>query len=104
MSDKLYKATAYLDDQVIAKTDAAVFLEGNYYFPKEDVSLDYFGESSRTYTCPWKGLANYKHLQVDGKVVEDAAWTYQTPSKAAEEIAGHLAFDQSLGIRVVAEV
>jgi uncharacterized protein (DUF427 family) len=29
---------------------------------------------------------------VDGKKNEDAAWYYPTPKKAAEQIAGHIAF------------
>ena len=68
------------------------------YFPPESVRWEYLAES-RTHTrCPWKGLANYYDIVVDGKTNRDGAWYYPGPSPAAAEIKGHVAFWH--GVRV----
>lgn len=77
---------------VIAESDQTIELEGNHYFPPARVHRDYLAES-RTHTrCPWKGLASYYDIVVDGKVNRDAAWYYPAPSPAAADIKDHVAF------------
>jgi uncharacterized protein (DUF427 family) len=50
-------------------------------------------EASDTRTnCPWKGVASYKSLVVDGKLNPDAVWYYPDPKPAAAEIKGRYAF------------
>jgi uncharacterized protein (DUF427 family) len=41
---------------------------------------------------PWKGLANYYHIEVNGEVNNDAAWYYPEPKDAARHIKDHVAF------------
>jgi len=43
-------------------------------------------------TCPWKGVASYSDLVVDGKENRNAAWYYPEPKDAAENITGYVAF------------
>jgi uncharacterized protein (DUF427 family) len=43
-------------------------------------------------TCPWKGLASYHDVVVDGKLNHDAAWYYPEPKEAAANIKGRIAF------------
>lgn len=77
---------------VIAKSDDTRVVEGNHYFPPEDVDQSVLKESDHRTTCPWKGEASYYHIEVDGQVNEDAAWTYPEPKDEASEIEGHIAF------------
>jgi uncharacterized protein (DUF427 family) len=42
--------------------------------------------------CPYKGDASYFSIVADGKTIENAIWTYETPFPAMAEISGHLAF------------
>jgi uncharacterized protein (DUF427 family) len=42
--------------------------------------------------CPYKGDAAYFTLAADGRVSENAIWTYESPFPAVRAIAGHLAF------------
>ena len=42
--------------------------------------------------CSYKGDANYFSVVTDGKTLENAIWTYETPFPAMAEISGHLAF------------
>lgn len=77
---------------VVAESDDTVIVEGNHYFPIDSVNADYLVESDHTTVCPWKGRASYYSLNVDGKVNDNAAWYYPTPSSAASKIAGRVAF------------
>ncbi len=49
-------------------------------------------DSATTSNCPWKGVASYKTLVVDGKRNVDAVWYYPDPKSAAAEIKGRYAF------------
>jgi len=76
----------------IAKSDRTVEVEGNAYFPKEDVQMDYFEQSDHQSRCPWKGEASYYHVVVDGERNENAAWYYPAPFEKAQRIKDHIAF------------
>ena len=77
---------------VLAESDDTVVVEGNHYFPPESLNRDFFAESSRTSTCPWKGVASYYDVVVDGETNAAAAWYYPEPKSAAQEIEGRVAF------------
>jgi uncharacterized protein (DUF427 family) len=77
---------------VLAESDRTVVVEGNHYFPDEDVRSELFEPSATRTVCPWKGTASYRSVTVDGKRNDDAAWYYPEPKEAAAEIAGHTAF------------
>jgi hypothetical protein len=53
---------------VIAQSDATVMVEGNHYFPPDAVDRRYLQASDRTSVCPWKGVASYYDVVVDGQV------------------------------------
>ncbi len=76
----------------LAESNATVVVEGNHYFPRDSVKKEFFRESDTRTTCPWKGLASYYDVVVDGKVNKDAAWYYPEPSEAAQNIKGCVAF------------
>ncbi|MGO6875516.1 DUF427 domain-containing protein [Rhizobium ruizarguesonis] len=59
--------------------------------PPDSVRKDYLRPSSTTSRCPWKGMAAYYSLEVNGKTNRDAVWYYADPSAAAD-IKGYLAF------------
>lgn len=84
---------------VLAESDATVNLEGNHYFPADSLSREYFVKSGRKSVCPWKGLASYYTIEVDGERNDGAAWTYRHPSPLARKIKDHVAFWQ--GVEVV---
>ena len=83
---------ATFNGQTIAQSDDIVTVEGNAYFPPESVRAEFLKDSDAHTTCPWKGLASYKSVLVDGKEAKDAAWFYPEPKDAAREIAGRYAF------------
>jgi len=82
---------------VIADTTGALTLkEANYpavnYVPRADTNMALLARTERLTHCPYKGDANYFSIVADGKTIDNAIWTYETPFPAMEEISGHLAF------------
>ncbi len=83
---------AIWNGQIIAESDDTVIVENNHYFPINSVKHEFFQESSLRTTCPWKGVASYYSINVDGKINENAAWFYPVTSDAAKPIEGMVAF------------
>lgn len=86
--------TATWNGAVIAQatSDQVQIVENNVYFPLSAVAPEYLRASGHQTTCPWKGIASYYDLVVDGKVNDNAAWYYPEPKAEARQIAGHVAF------------
>lgn len=77
---------------IIAESDDVVNVEGNKYFPLNSINKDYFKESNTHTTCPWKGVASYYSVEVNGEVNQDAAWYYPEAKHAAKNIENYVAF------------
>ncbi len=83
---------------VLAQSERTVTIEGNHYFPIEDVDREFLSPSATRTRCPWKGMASYYTVIANGQGLADAAWYYPSPSAAAAQITGHVAFWR--GVRV----
>ncbi len=90
---------AIWNGKVLAESDATVVVEGNHYFPPEAIHKEYFQPSDTHTTCPWKGLASYYDVVVDGKVNKDAAWYYPDPKPAAKQIKDRVAFWKGVDVK-----
>ncbi len=90
---------AVFNGTVIAESDETVVVEGNHYFPIESANSDYFQPSGTHTVCPWKGIASYYTVSVDGQDATDAAWYYPTPSDAAKQITDRVAFWHGVEVR-----
>ena len=84
---------------VLADSDETVAVEGNHYFPPDSLNQQYLKNSETLTTCPWKGQARYYHIEVDGEVNKDAAWSYPDPKEKAQHIKDYVAFWK--GVEVV---
>jgi uncharacterized protein (DUF427 family) len=83
--------------EIVAVTDRPVILaetgmQPRYYVPREDVRLDLLRATETASSCPFKGDARYWSAAVDGTVHDDVAWSYESPLRGAEGIAGLVAF------------
>ena len=83
---------AVWNDQVIAESDDTVVVEGNHYFPATSIKSEFFSKTETTTSCPWKGMASYYSVTVNGKTNTDCAWYYPIPSKEAEKLKDRVAF------------
>lgn len=77
---------------VIAESGRTEMMEGRHYFPADSVDSSFLRDSATKTDCPWKGIASYFHIDVEGEINADAAWYYAEPKPAAEHIRGHVAF------------
>lgn len=84
----------------LAESDNTIVVEGNQYFPPDAVNRAYFKSTDTHTTCPWKGLASYYDVEVDGKVNKDAAWYYPDPKEAAQQIKDYVAFWRGVQVEV----
>lgn len=85
-------------DKVIAESSATVLVEGNHYFPLQDVKQEYLVETDHRTQCPWKGEAHYYNLVVEGETNENAAWSYPHPKEKAVHITNHFAFWKGVSV------
>ena len=85
-------ASARLGTSRVATSDDIVTVEGNAYFPLSSVPDGVLRPSNTTSVCPWRGIASYYDVHVDGQVVPDGAFTYRHPSPLARRIKGRVAF------------
>ncbi len=83
---------AMWSQKVLAVSDQTEVVEGNQYFPPGSITREFFVESDYQTICPWKGTASYYHIEVNGKLNENAAWYYPNPKDAAKQIKDHVAF------------
>jgi uncharacterized protein (DUF427 family) len=86
-----------VDDTPVADTTHALTLkEASYppvqYIPRTDANMALLTRTAHTTHCPYKGDANYFSINVGGRTIENAIWTYERPYDSVKQIAGHLAF------------
>lgn len=77
---------------ILAESNDTVVIEGNHYFPESSIDKALFKPSNTQSTCPWKGVASYYNIEVDGQLNKDAAWFYPEPKAAASQIKNYVAF------------
>lgn len=63
-----------------------------YYFPPEDVRLEFLREVDGSSFCEWKGRAGYYSIAANGRQAENAAWFYADPTAAFADIKNYIAF------------
>ncbi|MDH3647720.1 MAG: DUF427 domain-containing protein [Gammaproteobacteria bacterium] len=91
-------AKAIWNGTVIAASDDVVEVEGNFYFPADSLTHEYFKASNKQTTCPWKGVASYYDVTVNGECNAAAAWYYPKPKSAAKQIRDRVAFWRGIKI------
>ncbi|MDJ0774293.1 MAG: DUF427 domain-containing protein [Mastigocoleus sp. MO_167.B18] len=85
-------AKAIWNETLLAESNDTVVIDGNHYFPPESVDQQYFQESNTHTSCPWKGIANYYDIEVNGQINRDAAWFYPNAKEKAKHFEGYVAF------------
>jgi uncharacterized protein (DUF427 family) len=63
-----------------------------YYIPEVDIRTEYLIHTSRKTVCEFKGVARYYSIEVNGKRVENACWSYPEPETGYTSIKDHYAF------------
>lgn len=63
------------------------------YLRKESVNLNLLRESDKSTYCPLKGTANYYHLKLKDRVIEDCIWCYHEVLTCSLVLKDLFAFD-----------
>jgi len=90
---------AIWNKEIIAESDKTIIVEGNHYFPADSINQSFYVPSDTNTVCPWKGLASYYTINVNGAENKDAAWYYPDTKPAAKQIENYVAFWK--GVEVV---
>jgi len=83
---------AIWNGQVLAESNETIVIENNHYFPPNTINQEFFKSTDTHTVCPWKGLASYYTIVIDGNENTDAAWYYPEPKEAAAGIKDYVAF------------
>ena len=97
--EQAMRMQAIFNGVVIAESDDTIVVEGNHYFPEESLNEEFFTPTSTHTLCPWKGIASYYTVEVDGLTSADAAWYYPKPSPLARRVKGRVAFWRGVEVR-----
>jgi uncharacterized protein (DUF427 family) len=84
-------------DRVIADSTSALLLSetglpNRYYLPERDTAADLLTPTQTRTVCPYKGWASYWSVNVDGRQLTDAVWSYLDPLPESSRIAGYRGF------------
>ena len=90
--------SAWSGTQRVASSDDIVLVEGNAYFPVSAVRAGALTPSATRTVCPWKGVARYYTITVDGQQLPDAAWSYPHPLPFARRVRGRIAFESTIDV------
>ncbi|MBV8295362.1 MAG: DUF427 domain-containing protein [Acidimicrobiia bacterium] len=91
------RATVVVDGVVVAATDHPTLLfetglRRRTYFSKLDVRMDLLTPTETSSRCPYKGTARYWTVNTPAGEHGDLAWSYPSPLRESEQIAGLVAF------------
>ena len=91
------KAEVKIGTESIAESQEAIRVEedGNparLYFPRSAVAMKNLEPSSTTTQCPFKGTARYFNVNIHGKKLKDAVWSYEEPFEEHMALKDRLAF------------
>lgn len=83
--------------QTIASTPRAKLLYETslplrVYVPAAAIEAGVLAPSAKRTLCPYKGEASYWHVTVDGRCLEDAAWSYETALPESIGVRHHVCF------------
>jgi uncharacterized protein (DUF427 family) len=98
-----------VDGEMVAETDRPTFLyetglPRRTYFNKLDVRMDLLTPTDSTSRCPYKGTARWWTVTTPTGVHEDLAWSYPTPVRESQPIAGLVSFyDETVDVELDGE-
>jgi uncharacterized protein (DUF427 family) len=98
----------YVGGELVADTRRSVFLfetghPTRYYLPIADTRLELLSPSRYISRCPYKGIASYYHLTVNGKRYENFIWYYPEPVHESARIKGLVCFYNEFADRILVD-
>ena len=84
------------DGHLLAESDSPILvfetgLPTRYYLPERDVDPSLLADNDLQTGCPYKGLASYRDVLLNGRRHRGLFWYYQAPFREVAAIKGYLA-------------
>jgi uncharacterized protein (DUF427 family) len=97
LHDDPRRVEVLVDGTVVASSTRVVVLEETglpprYYFPRDDVHLEFLEATPTETVCPFKGQASYWSVTTSAGEHRDVGWGYEEPLDAVSGIAGRVCF------------
>ncbi len=91
------RVRVFFAGRVVADTTRALTLKearypSVYYIPRADADMALLTRTANTTHCPYKGEASYFTISANGRIAQNAVWSYEAPYPAMAGIKEHLAF------------
>ncbi|OSP56836.1 DUF427 domain-containing protein [Pseudoruegeria sp. SK021] len=95
------KWVVYVTGAVYAETQHALALRqlGSadvIYIPRDDVAMAFFDKTDQSRDLPGLGTAEYYSIDTKSRVLDNVAWSIESPTEAAAQLRGYLAFDSAV--------
>jgi glucose/arabinose dehydrogenase len=87
-------AMSALGGTIVAESDNYELVESHVYFPPDSVNWSLLVKNSHTETNTRLGTAVYWDMAVGDRSIENVAWSYPEPRRAAAHIKDYLAFER----------
>ena len=102
------RVQVFVDGEMVADSKKGVFLletghPTRYYLPIADTRLELLSPSRYISRCPYKGIASYYHLTVNGRRHENLVWYYPEPVHEAARIKGLVCFYNEFVDRILVD-
>ena len=89
---------AICEGVVLAEAAHCVAVGGRHYFPPDSLRAEYLRPSTTHILHSKKGPASYFHVEVNGKLIPDAAWCYASPPEDGYGIKDYVAFGRPVRV------
>ena len=63
-----------------------------YFFPFDEVETSFLKKTDRHFYTEHKGMADVYDIDIDGHIIEDAAWSYPEPEEESVDLKGLVSF------------
>ena len=85
------------NEQVVADSERTLIVRETahdpiYYFPRDDVRMEWMERTDHRTYCPFKGEASYWTLHSGDRTAENAAWSYEDPFEEVAGLAEYVSF------------
>lgn len=90
---KIFQGSSILADTIRPITLVEKNETPAYYFPPENVDMNFLRKNSHIEICELKGKAVFYDLEYTGNVIENAAWSYPDPKMSFKDIEDYIAFN-----------
>jgi uncharacterized protein (DUF427 family) len=84
--------------RILAESNAPEVLQGNYYFPEEDVISAYLRANGQTEEDHFRGTIEYYDIVCDNEVLENGAWTIVSSTSRSSNLRGFVAFSEPVSL------